>query len=86
MSVSEDLSVGHHSHGGEGWVKAVFGSDEHLTCTVEYVEGTSGGRSFVEANIPLRRVTKVPIPFDSSTKRRRTTPTTFTPKIGSNNK
>lgn len=39
--------------GAQGWVKAVSVTAEHIRCTVEYVGGSSGARSVVEASIPL---------------------------------
>jgi hypothetical protein len=70
VSVQADLSVGHHSHGGKGWVKAVAGAGSHLTVTVDYDASDSGCQQHSESRIPLSRLTILPTPSTQLPSRR----------------
>jgi hypothetical protein len=68
--VQADLSEGHHSHGGKGWVKAVDGTGALLTVTVGYHESESGCQHRSESGIPISRLTICSGPFNKLPKRR----------------
>ncbi|KAI2498747.1 hypothetical protein MHU86_15758 [Fragilaria crotonensis] len=55
--VSQDLSPGKFSHGGEAWVLAVHGSQGSMVCDVEYIKCTAGNRTRGEKAVPLSRLT-----------------------------
>jgi len=63
VNVSEDLSEGVMSHGGTGWVKAVDGTYPSWMLTIEYTECSGAARGRTEKQVPIRRVTVIPMPL-----------------------
>jgi hypothetical protein len=62
VQVSEDLTAGHCSHGGTGWVDFVSGIGQHTIISVKYDENSTAGAR-LEHNIPVSRVHELPIPL-----------------------
>jgi len=63
VNVSEDLSEGVMSHGGTGWAKAVDGTYPSWMLTIEYTECSGATRGRMEKQVPIRRVTVIPMPL-----------------------
>jgi hypothetical protein len=55
--ISQDLSPGKCSYGGEAWVQAVRGPGESIVCDVEYIKNTTGNKPQAEKDVPLLRFT-----------------------------
>ena len=55
--ISQDLSPGKFSYGGEAWVLAVHGTGGRIVCNVEYIKNTAGNKTRREKAVPLSHLT-----------------------------
>ncbi len=57
VAVTEDLSPGKFSHGGDARVLAVHGTGGSIMCDIEYIKSTAGNKTRKEKAVPLSRLT-----------------------------